>query len=85
MQIRAQHQVLEDGEIGENHAAFGDVGDAELDDLVRGQVGDIPALIQHLAAPRRQQTGDGTQRGRFARAIRADQRDDVAGAAPPKK
>ena len=39
-----------------------------------------PAVNEDVALPRRQQADDGLEQGRFARAVGAEQSDDLAGA-----
>ena len=64
-------------QVGKNHAALGHMRKAKLDDFVRGQRGNIPALVMNFARARFEETGNGAQGGRLARAIGPDQGDDV--------
>ena len=48
--VRAHHQVFVHGEVGEHHAPLGHVRKAELHDLVRGQTGDVLAVVEDLPA-----------------------------------
>jgi hypothetical protein len=43
---------------------------------VRVQAGNVFSPVDHLAALRRREAGDGAQRRRLARAVAAEQRDD---------
>ena len=78
--VAADEQVFAHGHVGKNHFAFrhehGGVADAAPGGLaVRG-----PAINEDVALPRRQQADDGLEQGGFARAVRAEQADDLAGA-----
>src|SRR2546425_11340602 len=76
--VRAHLQVLEDGQLGEELAAFGDVGDAQPHDLLRRTPVDPASREGHRAPRRRHQAGDGLEWRRFTRAIGPEQRDDRA-------
>ena len=77
-QVGADLHILQHRHIGENPPALRHQGNAPLDDLIAGLaqqllaiVGDGPGLGLNLA-------GDGAQRGGFAGAIGAHQRNDAA-------
>ena len=78
MNPRAEPQVVEHRERGERAAPLGQVRDAAL----RHPFGRAPvealAVEQHVAA-RLDGAGDRAQRGRLARAVGAEDRDEVAG------
>ena len=77
--IGADHEILADGEVGENHASLGNMGQAAAHDLVGRQAGNISTGINNLAGFGGQQAGNGFEGGGFAGAIAANQRDDAAG------
>lgn len=55
------------------------VGEAQGDDLVRGDVGEGFAVEDDAAADRFEQAGEGAQGGGLAGAVGADEGDDLAG------
>ena len=63
---------------GEDPAALGALADAELDDLVRTEAVDPLAAQPDLALARLEQPGDRPQCRGLARAVRADEGDDLA-------
>jgi hypothetical protein len=52
--------------------------DAETDDLVGREPGDIASIEDNLSFARLRRAADGHHERRLARAIRADDRDDLA-------
>src|SRR6185436_17670441 len=77
-QIRPEVEVVRDGEVREDAASFGDVRNAARGDDVRLHAGDVLPVERHAAPARLQQAGDRAQRRGLARAVRADERDDLA-------
>ncbi len=81
-QVRADLQVLRDGEIAEDLAGgLRAMVDADGDDPLRPlgrQVGLFVGLEKDFPLARAQQSGDGGQRRRLARAVGADQGDNLA-------
>ena len=75
---RAQLEVLEHGHRGEELAALRHVGDPARHDGRGRQPADPPALELDGAAAQREEAADRAERRRLARAVRADQRDDLA-------
>ena len=78
--VAADEQIFAHGHVGKYHLAFrhehGGIADAAPGGLaVRG-----PAIDEDVALPRRQQADDGLEQGGFARAVGAEQADDLAGA-----
>src|SRR3954454_20825282 len=73
-QVRADPQVLPDGEVAERAAPFRHVADAERGDLVGPQAADVPA-VEHDAATRAEGAADGPQGGRLAGAVGAEDAD----------
>src|SRR6185436_443327 len=57
---------------------FRNMGDAELDDSMGGEIGDVLSFVENLAVARLQEAGNSFQGGRFASAIRADESYDCA-------
>ena len=76
--VGAELEVLAHGHAREQAPALGALRDAELDDVVRRTAGDVVAREGDLPRPWRDDPVDRAQRGRLARAVRADQRDDLA-------
>ena len=75
-QVGAHRKVFVDGEIGKHHAALGHMAKAAGDDLVGREGRNIRPEKVHGAGFRAEEAGDGAQRGGFAGAVAADQRDD---------
>ena len=75
---RAHLEVLEHGHPREQLPPLGRLGDAAGDDVVRGVVGDVLAAEPDLAAARVVEPVDRAQGRRLARAVGAEQRDDLA-------
>ncbi len=71
-------QVLGHGEVGEDPPVLGDEGHATAQHLVGGRTGDVLAVEAHRPRGRGQQPGDRGQRRGLARAVGADERDDLA-------
>ena len=74
----AQLKVFLHAHLGEDATSFGHLRDAVLDDLVRGRAGDVLAEEGDGAALGREQPGYRAQRRGLSRAVRADERDDLA-------
>ena len=79
----AEPQILQRGHVGDDAAALHHLEDAAADDLVGIDAVDALAVEQDLAAGDLavlglEQAGDRLQRGRFARAVGAQQRHDRA-------
>jgi hypothetical protein len=58
--------------------AFRDMRDAQPHDLVRAQRGDVPAAKYDLAVAVDQYPGERPEQGGLARAVRPEQRDELA-------
>ncbi len=76
--ICAKRQILLHGKLGEYAPPLGNLRKAKADDPVRLHMADGLATKRNLALFGPQQTGDGVQRGGFTRAVRADERNDLA-------
>ena len=74
----AHLQVLLDGQAGEGPAALGHLDDARGDDLVRGDRTEVPSVEANGPGARADDPGDRVEGGRLARAVGADERDDLA-------
>ena len=78
VQPTREPEVLRDGQRREHAVAAGHLHHAASGDLVRRCVRHV-ATIEHDRAVRRlDETGDRLQQGRLPRAVRAEQRDDLA-------
>ncbi len=77
-QIGPRIQVLEHREVGEDAPALGHVGDAETHDPLGRAAVDAHAVEPDLARARRREARDRAQRRALARAVGADEGDDVA-------
>jgi hypothetical protein len=75
-EVGAHAQVLEDGHLGEDAPALGDVRDAEGGDLALGERVDPPAAEADLPRPDGHEAGDGLDEACLARAVRPDDRRD---------
>src|SRR3954451_2135268 len=73
-----QHQILLDIEAGEDAAFLGAIGDAEPRDPVRRHNDQFGAAIEDRAGAARNDAHDGAQRGRLARPVAPEQRDQLA-------
>ena len=78
LRVRAHLQILLHGHLLEDVASLGDLRQTVLDDLVRRNALEVMALKEDAAHLGVQQAGDCVQNGGFARAVRADERDDLA-------
>jgi hypothetical protein len=76
--LRAELEVLGDREAEEDPAALGHVGHAEARDRARADRRGVPAVDRDPALHRPDDPGHGAQRRRLARAVRAQQRHDLA-------
>ena len=74
----AELQIFEHGQVRQHAPLLGDPGDAAPHDLVRGQPGEVLAAQAHAAARGARQAHDGSQRGRLAGAVAADEADHLA-------
>jgi hypothetical protein len=74
----AHLQVLGHRQRREHAPALGRDGDALAHDVVRGQVGDVPAVQQDVAAAGARAAAHRHQQRGLAGAVGADQRDDLA-------
>ena len=75
---RAHLKVLAHAQARKNAPALGRLQHAQVHDLVRGNLVDALAFEHNLTLARRRDARDRAQRGALARAVRADQRDDLA-------
>jgi hypothetical protein len=71
--VGTELEVLADGELWPQLPALGHQGDAELGPAVRRHPQQRAALEDDVPARHRTQPGDGTQRGRLAGAVGADE------------
>src|SRR3954466_5035112 len=78
LRVRAQFQVLADGELRPQLAPFRDQRDAKLRALARGNAEERVPAVPDVSAARGPEPADGAQGGRLPRAVRAEQRDDLA-------
>ncbi len=76
--VGAHFQVLEHGHAAEDAAALGHVGDAAGGDGVRGQAGQVGAVVPHRSRARAEQAGDGAEQRRLAGAVGAEHGDHLA-------
>jgi len=74
-----QAQILGHAHLGEHLAALRDGGDAQADDLVGRQAGDVPAFEDDGALPGRSQPEDGPDQGGLAHAVGAQKAGDAPG------
>src|SRR4051794_14174523 len=74
----AHLEVLEDAHAREDAPSLRRLGDPDLGDLVAGETLDLGAVEEDAAGPRRHDARDRPQRRRLARAVGADERDDLA-------
>src|SRR4051794_6045968 len=72
-------EVLRDRHPSEDAPAFRGVSKAEPQDFVTRHAANALAGVADVAVRRAEQTGDGAQRRRLARAVAADERDDLTG------
>ena len=77
--VCAELKVFLNGHLEEDVSALRDLRETTGDDLVRRDGVEVLPLEAHAAAARVEQTGNGVQHGGFARAVRADERHDLAG------
>ena len=77
-QVRAEPQVLVDGQVGEEAPALRHLHDAELDALLHAELLELLALEGDAALRPGQLPGDGLEQGALAGAVGADERDDGA-------
>ena len=75
---RAHFEVLLNAHARKDVTAFGNVSHAEGHDFVAVGFQQVHAVVHHGTGFSRHQTGDGVQRGGFARAVRTDQGHDLA-------
>src|SRR5581483_6543012 len=75
---RAHLEVLENGEVGEDLAAFGDMADARLAHAMARPAGDVLAVEYHAPARRPLDAMDGADQRALAGAVGADDGDDLA-------
>src|SRR5262249_16935804 len=74
----AHLEVIHHAQAVEDAPALRHVGDAEPDDGMRRDSDERGALEDDVAPARGEHPGDGAERGRLARAVIAEQRDDLA-------
>src|SRR5882757_10124481 len=77
--MRPDRDVLQHGHVGHQLDVLEGAGDPKLDHLLGRCVGDLLAQHGDLAAGCGQHAGDQVEGGALAGAVRADQRDDLAG------
>src|SRR6185437_3096697 len=76
--VCAEAQVFLDRELRKHLAAFGNAGDAERDHAVRWQAGDVGAVEDNAAPPRRRKAEDRADERGLTRAVRAEDARDLA-------
>src|SRR5690606_27972806 len=74
----SEAQVLEHRELGEDFAVFGNVADAELNDLVRARLVDARTREAHLA-PALDEPQDALDRARLAHTVATEQSGHAGG------
>ena len=74
--VRTEPQVLVDGQVGEQPAAFRHKGDALRNHLVGGFTSDVLAVVNDLAAAGRNQARQASQRRRLSCAVCAENAGD---------
>src|SRR5262249_34932996 len=77
-QVGALEEVVPDREAREEAPALRHLDDAGPDDLVGAGPGQVAAVEPDRSRPRREQVRDRVQEGRLARAVAAEQRDELA-------
>ena len=75
--MRAERGVLDDAHIGDEFDMLESARDAESGDVARLRIADRAAVEKDVAGGQRQDAGDQVENGALARAVRADQRDDL--------
>src|SRR5262245_21691121 len=75
---RAEFKVLAYRQKGEHPPALRNQRDTELRPLIRRYACDVGPIETDHSPPGSQHSRDGTERGRLAGPVRADQRDDLA-------
>ena len=80
LRVRAQDEIALQGHRREQVPLGRDVGDPRTRDAVGGTAGQILPVEEDPALHRREQPGDRPEERRLARAVRADDRDRLAGA-----
>ena len=75
---RAHLQVFQHRHAGKDAAPFGRVGELQARDAVRLQMRNVVTVEGDRAGPRARLAADGHHQSRFAGAVGADQRDDLA-------
>jgi hypothetical protein len=76
--MRSELEVVGDGEVREDAASLRHVRHAFAGDDVRLHAADVLAVERDLALARLEQARDRAERGGLARAVRADEGDDLA-------
>ncbi len=77
MDIAAEHEIVGNRHVGEKLALLGHDGDAARNPRLDVLAADVLPLMQHLSLGR-QQAHDGAEQRRLARAVGADDGDDLA-------
>jgi len=75
--VTADQDVVERGELPEHFGVLEGAGDAAARDLVWRQSEEVVAAEHDSAARGRVEAGDHVEHGRLARAVGADQREDL--------
>ncbi len=78
VRVRAEHDIVEGGERGEQRGDLEGTGQSEPDDGVGGATGDRRTLEDDTATARCNDTGDEIEHGGLAGAVRADQAEQLA-------
>ena len=76
--LQSDPDVLQDGEVRERRGDLERPHDAAARDLRRLLGRDVVVVVEDLAGGRDEELGEQVEDGRLARAVRADQRVDVA-------
>ncbi len=78
MQVRADRDVLSDGQTGERLRDLERARDAAPREQMGGEAGDLIAAVEDAACGRQQEPGDDREQRGLAGAVRSDQRHDLS-------
>src|SRR5207245_4711901 len=77
-EVRGHRHVLEDGELPERPRNLERTRDPEVADLVGREAGELLRAEAHRAGGRRERARHAVEEGGLARAVRADEAEDLA-------
>jgi hypothetical protein len=80
LDVCAHLEVLQHRHLGKHDAPLGHVGESPSEDEVGAQPRDVVLVEDHAPRARREESHDGLEGGRLARAVGADDADDLAAA-----